>query len=125
MKKTGIGSRKDNHIWTKNDNIIALYYYKYGIKLLGITEKEIINFIGTTLDSLKMQSANIQRLDNSSGGLSDYSDIQKEVYDNYNNHIEYNLRSEVNKIMNLDELIMLKELSRKGFGGRRLTRLEK
>lgn len=125
MKKVGRGPRKDDHKWTKNDTIILLYYYKFGTKYLGITEKEIVSFIGTTIDSLKMQSANIRRLDNGLGGLSDYSVIQREVYDEYNNHIEYNLRSKVKEIMDLDRVLMLKELKKRGLSRRNLKRIEK
>ena len=78
------------HKWSSKDNIVALYYYKFGTQYLGITEEEISFIIDTTIDSLKMQALNFKTLDtNGYEGLSDYSTVQKEVYDKYKSYLKY------------------------------------
>ena len=114
MKKT----RKNNHVWSKEDNIVALYYYRFGTQFLELTEREIAKQIGTTVASLKMQSKNFEMLDTGVSGLSDFSDTQEEVWNEYGKSIRYVLFKEVKKALDLDKIIMarlVKQKTLKGF----------
>jgi len=70
------------HEWTKEDNILAFYYTKYGTYGLYLKDEgSLAKWIGTSLGSLKMQSANFRGLmGESERALSDYSKLQAEVY---------------------------------------------
>lgn len=108
-----------NHNWTKEDNIVALYYYRFGTQHLGVDEKDIVSIIGTTVASLKMQSKNFEMLDTGRSGLSDYSEIQSEVFNEFGTVSRYILYKEVKKALNLDNYITQKIVKSK-FGHRRL-----
>ena len=73
------------HEWTKNDTILTMFTTKYGNKGIYLRdEKSIAKFIGVTTGSLKMQSANFRSLlGTDENALSDYSKLQKEVFDEF------------------------------------------
>jgi hypothetical protein len=115
-------SRKDNHNWSREDNLIALYYYRFGTKFLEMDEKQIANEIGTTVASLKMQSKNFEMLDTGRSGLSDYSEIQSEVYRQFGKVARYGLFVEVKKALDLDTIMRNRIMKAKSLNGfRRLT----
>ena len=75
-----------NHKWDKDDTIITLYFVKHDLKGLPVKDEKDLaeNIIGSTKASLTMQAANIRYiLGYDDGILSDYSDLQKEVVDEY------------------------------------------
>jgi hypothetical protein len=71
------------HQWNENDTILCYYYTKFGLKnLMYDTEEKLSGYIGTTLHSLKKQSMNFRYLmGKSTKTLSDFSKLQKEIYD--------------------------------------------
>lgn len=71
------------HEWTDNDTILCYYYTKYGLNnLMYDTEEKLSGYIGTTLNSLRKQSMNFRHLmGKSTKTLSDFSKLQKEIYD--------------------------------------------
>ena len=78
--------------------------------------------IGTTVASLKMQSKNFQMLDTGRSGLSDYSQVQSDVYNQYGKVPRYGLFVEVKKALDLDKIIRNRLMKAKSLGGfRRLT----
>jgi len=71
------------HQWNENDTILCYYYTKFGLKnLMYDTEEKLSGYIGTTLNSLRKQGMNFRYLmGKSTKTLSDYSKLQKEIYD--------------------------------------------
>ena len=71
------------HQWNEDDTILCYYYTKYGLKnLMYDTEEKLSGYIGTTLNSLRKQGMNFRYLmGKSTKTLSDYSKLQKEIYD--------------------------------------------
>jgi hypothetical protein len=84
-----------NHKWNKEDSVLTLYYVKFGLRRLPVKdEKEFAEWIiGSTVTSLVMQSANIRfLLGFEDGTLTDFSAVQKEAVEQYNNVEEEVLR---------------------------------
>jgi hypothetical protein len=105
-KKTGKRSRTLGlHDWSNNDTILCLYYTKYGTNGLYLrTEESLANYIGTSSGSLKMQSANIRALmGHTQQSLSDYSQIQANVYNEYGKMSQYELMKVCKSIIGQDE----------------------
>ncbi len=102
------------HEWSKNDTIITLYVTKFGTKGLYLkTELEVAKYIGVTLGSLKMQIANIRSLMGlTEVTLSDYSKMQKEVYDEFNKLYQHDFLKMVKNIIGQD-IMELAEIFRK------------
>lgn len=93
------------HEWSKNDTILSLYYTKYGTNGLYLkTENDIADFIGTSVSSLKMQSANIRSLmGRVESSLSDYSQLQEQVYNEFGNMNQYELMKVCREIIKHDD----------------------
>lgn len=90
------------HVWNKEDAILTLYFTKFGVKKLGMKdEKELAeHVIGSSKDSLLMQSANIRYLLGEEGfTLSDTSKDQVEVVEQYCKYDETKLREVVENII--------------------------
>lgn len=78
--------------WEKDDLTLALYNSIYGTRGLGMTEKELAeDVIGSSLSSLKMQSANFDHL-RGLRGLDRPHSIESSVYDEYKNISQNELR---------------------------------
>jgi hypothetical protein len=92
------------HEWSKEDNILALYYTKYGTFGLYLRdENSLASWIGTSVGSLKMQSANFRALMGQTNySLSDYSKIQSEVYNQYGNMSKVEMMKVVKNIIDQD-----------------------
>lgn len=91
-----------NHKWNKEDAILTLYYVKFGLRNLPVKdEKEFAEWIiGSTVNSLTMQSANIRcLLGYNDGVLTDYSKDQEFVVNNYNKLSKDELGKLVNSII--------------------------
>ena len=93
------------HDWSKNDTILCLYFTKYGTHGLYLkTEDSLAKFIGVSTGSLKMQSANFRALmGHTEQSLSDYSQLQEEVYNEYGKLGQYELMKTCKTIINQDE----------------------
>jgi hypothetical protein len=117
-------SRKGNHVWSREDNMVALYYYRFGTQHLEMSDSQVAHKLGTTLASLKMQAKNFEMLDTGRSGLSDYSKTQEEVFEKYSKVARYTLFLEVKKHLDLDNYILQKLVNQKSMGGmRRLVKL--
>jgi hypothetical protein len=94
------------HEWTKNDTILTMFTTKYGNKGIYLRdEKSIAKFIGVTTGSLKMQSANFRSLlGTDENALSDYSKLQKEVFDEFSGMGQYEFTKLVKVIIGQDEI---------------------
>jgi hypothetical protein len=93
------------HEWSKEDTILSLYVTRFGCKGLHLkTESDVAKFIGSSIGSLKMQCANIRSLMGlNDGSLSDYSSLQKEVYNQFGKTSQYELMKVVKKITGQDD----------------------
>lgn len=116
MEKQSRAKTLNLHEWTDDDTILALYYGRYGLKNLYFkTDKDMADFIGTTICSLKKGSMNMRYLCGySDKTLTDASYQQKRIYDEYGKFGEYKLFSKVKELINQDEI--LREIEFKKIG---------
>jgi len=97
---------KREHKWNKEDAIITFFYMKFGIKgLLVKTEKELAeSVIGTSLESLNMQSMNFVHLMGLDNGLDHYSADQEKVVEEYSKTSFEDFKNIVNSIITKRDL---------------------
>ena len=72
------------HKWSKEDDIVAFYLYRFGPKSLMMTFGEISKKFGMSEASLKMRVANFQAIDGA-GGLENYAKQSEKIYNEYKN----------------------------------------
>jgi len=87
---------KREHKWDRDDTVITLYFTKHGIKHLPVKdEKELAEtIIGSSIDSLKMQSSNVNFvLGKTHGNLNCFSKLQKDVVEEFKTVPETELRN--------------------------------
>ena len=113
-------SRKNNHVWSFEDNLVALYYHRFGTRRLGMSEEQIVSKIGTTVASLKMQSKNFEMLYTGHSGLSDYSKTQSDVFNQFGNKSSQELFNVVSEILGVEDFKRQQILEKMGYGGRKL-----
>jgi hypothetical protein len=105
------------HQWNENDTILCYYYTKYGLKnLMYDTEEKLSGYIGTTLNSLRKQGMNFRYLmGKSTKTLSDYSKLQKEIYDVLEEHTFTQVHKLVKDIIKQDEFERNELLRQRGY----------
>ena len=105
------------HQWNENDTILCYYYTKFGLKnLMYDTEENLSGYIGTTLHSLKKQSMNFRYLmGKSTKTLSDYSKLQKEIYDVLEDYNFNQIHKLVKDIIKQDEFERNELLKLRGY----------
>lgn len=113
------------HEWTKEDNILAFYYTKYGTYGLYLKdENSLAKWIGSSLGSLKMQSANFRGLmGESERSLSDYSKLQAEVYNEYGNMSKMELMKVTKRIIDQDTYERNEILKKMGKDPKKMVRI--
>jgi len=97
---------KREHKWNREDTIITLYYTKYGVRNLPVRdEKELAEtVIGSSLDSLKMQSSNVNFvLGKTSGTLKCFSKLQKQIVEEFKSKSESEISAVALDIIASDE----------------------
>lgn len=104
------------HQWTENDTILCYYYTKYGLKnLMYNTEEKLSGYIGTTLNSLRKQSMNFRYLmGKNTKTLSDFSKLQKDVFDVMEQYTFTQVHKFVKDIINQDDFERYELLKQKG-----------
>ena len=70
------------HKWSKEDDIVAYYLYKFGPESLMIRIGDISSILGMSESSLIMRIRNFQAIDGA-GGLQNYAKLSKKVYEEY------------------------------------------
>ena len=104
---------KREHKWDRDDTIITLYFTKFGIKHLPVKDEKDLaeNVIGSSLDSLLMQSSNVNFvLGKTHGSLNCFSKIQEEIVKEFDSTKEIDLRSKIIEIIdNEDRKVVLTE----------------
>jgi hypothetical protein len=104
------------HEWSKNDTILTLYVTKFGTSGLSLkTENDVANHIGVSVGSLKMQMSNIRSLlGETSSVLSDFSKLQKDVFDEFNGLKKFELLRVVKEITGQEELELISIFKKMG-----------
>lgn len=69
-----------SHTWTKDDDIIGYYLYRFGDKELEFTKQELAESLGMGWNSMALKIANYKAIDEK-GGMSGFSRQAKQVYD--------------------------------------------
>jgi hypothetical protein len=92
------------HSWTKQDLILTFYWVKYGLTGMYLRDEQgLADFIGVSKGSLVMQGANFRfLLGKTDGVLTDYSELQRLVYEEYNGMKWGELRVLVREIIDQD-----------------------
>ena len=105
------------HQWTEDDTILCYYYTKFGLKnLMYDTEEKLSGYIGTTLNSLRKQGMNFRYLmGKSTKTLSDYSKLQKEIYDVLEDYTFTQVHKLVKDIIKQDEFERNELLKLRGY----------
>jgi hypothetical protein len=67
------------HRWSKEDDIVAFYLYRFGHESLMMTIEEISKRLGMSEASLKMRMGNFKAIDGE-GGLSNYAKLSEKIY---------------------------------------------
>jgi len=113
------------HEWSKEDNIVAYYYSKYGTYGLYLRdENSLAKWIGSSLGSLKMQAANFRALMGlKEYSLSDYSKLQAEVYNECGNMSKIELMKLVKKIIDQDTYERNELLKKMGKDPKKMVRI--
>lgn len=87
------------HNWSKEDDIIAFYLYRYGPESLMMTLESISQKLGMSASSLRMRVGNFKALDGD-GGLQNWAKQSEKVYQDYKKHFRGELLNIVNQILN-------------------------
>ncbi len=113
------------HEWSKNDTILTLYVTKFGTSGLSLkTESDVANHIGVSVGSLKMQMSNIRSLlGKTESVLSDYSKLQKEVFDEFNGMKSFELLRVVKKITGQEDMELISIFKRMGKDPKKMVRV--
>jgi hypothetical protein len=86
------------HKWTKDDDIVAFYLYRFGTDDLNTSLEEIADYLGMNAGSLKMRIQNFQAL-NGAGGLKNYAKLSERIYSEYGSLSKDEHRAEVKRIL--------------------------
>jgi hypothetical protein len=113
------------HEWSKNDTILTLYVTKFGTSGLSLkTESDVANHIGVSVGSLKMQMSNLRSLlGKTESALSDYSKLQKEVFDEFNGMKCFELLRVVKKITGQEDMELISIFKRMGKDPKKMVRV--
>lgn len=70
------------HKWSREDDIVAFYLYRFGPESLIMSIEEISKRLGMSEASLKMRIGNFQAIDGA-GGLQNYAKLSERIYKEY------------------------------------------
>lgn len=88
------------HKWSKEDDIVALYLYKFGEKNLTHSIEDICKKLGIILASMNMRIENFRYIDtNGDMGLENYAKLSRKVYEEYKNYLQSDLALLVKSIL--------------------------
>jgi len=86
------------HIWTKNDDIFVFYVTKFGDQNLDISEQEFGDRVIDNYNSLKMRKNNFLAI-MGKGGLEHFAKLSSEVYKEFQDLSEPQLRKVANGVL--------------------------
>ena len=99
---------KEKDLWSKGDNLLSLYYYKYKTDFLGVEESQLAEMVGVTVPSFKKHSSNYRRLQTVTDKQSEKAQAQASVYEQYGELKRYELFKIIKEETLLDEMITKK-----------------
>ena len=91
---------EEKHQWTEDDDIVALYLYRFGPDDLPLGIAEISEKLGMKAGSLKMRIGNFQAIDGH-GGLSNAAIQSRKIYETHGTTSKDELRTKVLSILGL------------------------
>ena len=80
-----------NHTWTKQDDLMLLFVYRFGIENSPLTIQEIANKIGVSIGSVRWRIGNFKSIDGI-GKATHYAKLSLEVHNKYSNLNEVELK---------------------------------
>ena len=80
------------HQWTECDDIVALYLYKYGTSIIGLSVGEVAQKLNSDKGSMKMRIQNFQNI-NGAGGLSNVASQSRKIFKQFSVLLETDLRA--------------------------------
>jgi hypothetical protein len=113
------------HEWSKNDTILTLYVTKFGTSGLFLkTLDDVAKHIGVTAGSLKMQMANIRTLlGDNTATLTDFSKLQKEVFEEFNGLSKIQFMRVVKEITGQNQMELELIFKRMGKDPQKMTKI--
>ena len=91
------------HIWTKEDDIVAYYLCRYGLDSLLLDINGISKKLGMTPASMKMRVGNFKALEaheqGSHSGLGNWADLSEKVFDHYKNMLKSEHLEDVRNVL--------------------------
>lgn len=113
------------HEWTKNDTVLTLYVTKFGTSGLFLkTLDDVAKHIGVTAGSLKMQMANIRTLlGDNTATLTDFSKLQKEVFEEFNGLSKIQFMGVVKEITGQNQMELELIFKRMGKDPQKMTKI--
>jgi hypothetical protein len=91
---------EEKHQWTENDDIVALYLYRFGPDDLPFGIAKISETLGMKAGSLKMRIGNFQAIDGQ-GGLSNAAIQSRKIYEVHAKASKDELRTKVLSILGI------------------------
>jgi hypothetical protein len=97
------------HEWSDNELMVNFYVTKFGLKNIDVvfkTVEELCQHLKVDVVSFKMQSSNFRMLMRcTTNVLTDYSKLQKGIYDLCNGETFYEFYRVVKSILDVDGLV--------------------
>jgi hypothetical protein len=97
------GDTMAQHIWTKDDDIVAYYLCRYGLDSLLLDINGISKKLGMTPASMKMRVGNFKALEahdqGNYSGLSNWANLSEEVFNHYKNVPKSEHMAEIRRIL--------------------------
>ena len=91
-------------LYSYDHTYIYMYCHVYGFTGLYLKNySDVAKFIGRTLDSVKMQILNVKFLMGTGGGLSDFSEMHEEVYNDLKDAGRFKSFQKVKQLIKQDE----------------------
>jgi len=87
------------HKWSKDDDLVAFYLYKFGDNHLSLKRRDIGKILGMGYGSLIMRISNFKSIDRESKGLDHFAKQSMEIYTKYKHLPEDELIQKVNAIL--------------------------
>lgn len=114
LKKTM--KTKGLELYTYDETFIYMYCHLYGFTGLWLKNlNDVSKFINRSVNSIKMQIANVKYMTGDvNGGLSDYSEMHEIVYNDIKKLGRYNSFKKIKELINQDEIERKELLKQKG-----------
>jgi hypothetical protein len=89
---------RNRHLWSTDDDLVALYLFRFGEAGLSIRTNAIGAQLGMGAASLRMRVQNFRAIDGG-GGLDNYAKQSKQVFDQYGGSSQAELKQMVDAVV--------------------------